>query len=237
MSRIVGGVVAVLVLVAATGAVERSVALPAPEELVPNTVALVSEVPVRRGTITKAEFRHALVLVTAFKDRGSVPKSGERGYERLEREAVDNLLEAIWIQGLAAEMGIAVTRRQVSLELARVKEESFKSLAEFREFLREAHYTKRDLNERVELQVLSQRLQERLQRKIEREARNPFEEKQALNEFVAEFNERWRSRTVCAPQYATDRCSNGPPPPDRARRRPAGQAKVDSGASLRLPAF
>jgi len=141
-----------------------------------------------------------------------VPKPGEGGYERLERKAIDNLLEVIWIQGLAAEMGIAVTRRQVSSELAQIKKESFKSEAEYHNFLREARYTKRDVDQRVELQLLSTRLQERLQGRIEREARNPFEEQQAFEQFVTEFNERWRARTVCAPQYATDRCSNGPPP-------------------------
>lgn len=34
--------------------------------------------------------------------------------------------------------------------------------------------------------------------------------------FVEEFNETWRARTVCAPQYATERCSNGPLSPDRS---------------------
>ena len=31
----------------------------------------------------------------------------------------------------------------------------------------------------------------------------------AFTAFVAAFEKRWRSRTVCAPQYAIKRCSNG----------------------------
>jgi hypothetical protein len=32
-----------------------------------------------------------------------------------------------------------------------------------------------------------------------------------LAKFVAEFEQRWRARTVCAPEYLLARCSNGPP--------------------------
>lgn len=108
-------------------------------------------------------------------------------------------------------MGIAVTRRQVSRELTLIKRESFESEAEYRRFLKEARYTNRDIYERVELQLLSMRMQLRIEKRIQRDARNEFEEQQAFKEFVAEFNEKWRARTVCAPQYATERCSNGPP--------------------------
>jgi hypothetical protein len=133
------------------------------------------------------------------------------------------------------EWDIGVTRRQVSRELALIKKESFKSAAEFRKFLRESHYTHRDVRERVRVQLLSLRLQKRISGRIEREARNEFEEQQAFRKFLAEFNERWRGRTVCAPGYATERCSNGPPPSEDAER-PARQAKMDLAADLRLPA-
>jgi hypothetical protein len=187
-----------------------SVALPAAEELVPNTVARVSDVPDRTGTITKAEFRHGLVLAAVSAGLQRVPKPGGRRYEQLERRTLNLLLEAIWIRGQAAEMGISVTPRQVSRELTLVKKEVFRSEAEYRQFLRESRYTRRDVRERVELQMLATRVGERLQRRIEREARNKREEQEVIQEFVTEFNERWRSRTVCAPEYATERCSNGP---------------------------
>jgi hypothetical protein len=202
----------VMALVCAGGGTASSAALPPPEALPGSMVAVVSNVPVSRGRITKAEFQHALVLSAVQAGRSSVPRPGENGYERLKRNSIGNLLEATWILGEAAEMGIAVTRSEVADELSLIKRQSFKSEAEYLKFLREAHFTKRDVHERVELQMLSTRLQRRLQARIERESRNEFEEKQAFKEFVAEFNEKWRARTVCAPVYATDRCSNGPPP-------------------------
>lgn len=76
-----------------------SAALPSPERLVPNTVASVSEVPHRVGTVTRAEFRHALVLVAAAADLQAVPGPTQRGYERLARTAVDTLLEIAWLKG------------------------------------------------------------------------------------------------------------------------------------------
>jgi hypothetical protein len=212
LSRIASGIAVVMTLVIAGGVAERSIALPAPEELLPDTVALVSDVPGGWGRITKAEFRHELELVAVQAKRIPAPKPGETGYERLERQALHSMLEAAWLRGEAAEMEIFVTHRQVSRLIAQIKAEGFKSAAEYRQFLRESHYTRRDVNERVEVQLLATRIGKRIERQIEREARNEFEEKRAFNEFIAEFNERWRARTVCAPEYATDRCSNGPLP-------------------------
>lgn len=204
---------AALALVALTDGLNATAAapLPAGEELVPNTVARISHVSERTGTITKAELRHGLVLAAVGEGLRRVPKSGGRRYERLERIALDSLLERIWVRGLAAEMDIAVTGRQVKRQLALIKQQSFKSGAEYRQFLRESRFTRRDVFERVEVEMLAERIQVRLQRRIEREARNEYEEQKAFEEFVKEFNERWRSRTVCAPVYATERCSNGPP--------------------------
>lgn len=202
---------AVALLALADWSSASSTTLPAPEALVPNTVALVSEVPPRRGTITKAEFWHGMELAAAQADASPPPKPGERGYERLKTAVLKSLFEGIWIVGQAAEWDIAVTRGQVKSEIAQVKRESFRSAAEFRQFLRESHYTHRDVYERVEIQLLSTGLQERLVRKID--ARNVREEQQGFREFVDEFNERWRGRTVCAPEFAIERCSNGPVPP------------------------
>ena len=189
---------------------EHSFALPAAEDLVPNTVARVAEVPAREGTIAKAEFRHALELVAVAAGRLPVPGPGERGYGRLESNAVGSLLEAIWLRGEAAEMGISVTPGQVARELAQIKRQSFEDGADYRRFLKESHYTRRDVSERVELQLLSVRVQVRFERQVAKEADSAAEKRQVFNRLVREFSQRWRGRTVCAPQYATERCSNGP---------------------------
>lgn len=183
-------------------------ALPAPEELAPNTIARIDEAVSRDDEmITRAELRHAIAMAAAGEGLRQTPRPGEKEYRRLEPWALDGLLESAWLRGQAAEMDIAVPRGQVRRRLAAIKRENFPTGAEFRKFLREAHFTRRDVYERVELELLAFRLQER----IVAGAKSRAEKQKAFREFVDEFNERWRARTVCATEHATERCSNGLP--------------------------
>ena len=128
-----------------------------PVDLPANTVAIVSEVPRRLGTITKVEFHHALAQAAAQAGHKSTPKPGGNGYGKLKEAAIGERLDTIWIKGQAAEMGIGVTPRKVSHALVRLKKQAFKSGAEDHQFLTEAHYTRRDVRERVEVQLSRRR--------------------------------------------------------------------------------
>jgi hypothetical protein len=182
-------------------------------ELPENTVAIVFHVPAETGTITKKELHHALAQVAAEKGRKSVPKPGGDGYGKLEEAAIGDRLDVAWVKGQAAEMGIGVTRRQVSRALVRLRREAFKNMAQYHRFLKEAHYTRRDVLERVELQLLSSAIEERVVRGVSGEAST----QEAFSKFVTAYEKRWRSRTICAPQFAIDRCSNGPPASNGSR--------------------
>jgi parvulin-like peptidyl-prolyl isomerase len=180
-------------------------ALPAPEDLPPRTVAVVSHVPVRSRTITVRELSRAILQVAAQAGLRSAPTPGQPKYKWLEKEAMGELLDGAWIQGQAEEMGIRVTDKQVATELAQIKKENFKSRKQFHAFLEHAHFTLRDVRYRVELQLLSRRIEERV-------AIGPWSQQEVqekFSAFVAAYEKRWRSRTVCAPQYAIKRCSNG----------------------------
>jgi hypothetical protein len=194
-------VAAALVVVSSASASGQAVEPPAPETLPQNLVAVVSHVPEPLGRITQAEFQRALAQAAAGKGRRIAPRPGARDYEPLAREALGLQLERIWIQGHAAEVGVTATEREVSRLLAKIKRESFKNGAEYRRFVREFHYTRADIRERVKVQLLAAELQHRFERKSQREIR----------EFINVFTQRWRARTVCAPDHAIDHCSNGPP--------------------------
>jgi SurA-like protein len=182
---------------------------PLPDELPANTIVVVSHVPVRTGRITKAEFQHALVQAAAQAGRKSAPKPGGNGYGKLKDRATGELLDAVWIRGQAMEMGIGLRSRQVSRELARLKKAAFKDEAQYRRFLREAHFTRRDVHERVEIQILSTKIQERI---VAGFTSNSARQK-AFEKFITEYEETWRARTVCAPEYVVaERCSNAPAP-------------------------
>ena len=105
-------------------------------------------------------------------------------------------------------MGIGVRPGQVARETEEIKRRAFKDGAEYRRFLREAHFTRRDVKERVEIQLLTERIQERVEAGINSEAGL----QKAFAKFVSEYEVRWKARTVCAPDYVVDRCSNSPAP-------------------------
>lgn len=199
---------AFVVLAAATPGGAFASPLPAAEALPPNTVAVVADVNPRRGRLTRAEFQRVLVQAAVAAGLERAPRPGERAWEKLEQRAFGEMLDAVWIRGQATEMGIGLDPRGVSRELAGLIKQAFENRAEYHRFLKEARYTRRDVRERVELQLFSRAIQERILRGVHGDA----EEADAFRKFIDAYEERWRSRTVCAPDYVTDRCSNGPPP-------------------------
>ena len=221
--RAVGFLVCAALLVS-TRAV-GSVVLPSPKEIPRHTVALVSHVGPGVGRITRREFQHALAHGAAMK-RVPVPSSGERGYERLKDTALGELLDLAWIEGQAAEMGIVITSGQVSRVMARLIKQTFKDRAEYRDFLRELRFTRREVRERVRVEILTTRILEEIEPLSRSERR----------EFVGEFSRRWRERTVCAVGFATDRCSNGPSVPQTriAEASGFGVAQTSTGLPLAL---
>jgi hypothetical protein len=172
----------------------------------------VAQVPDHKGekggVITGNEFGHALDQTAAAERLKTTPKPGAKDYEKLKHRAFVELVESSWIRGQAAEMGIGLRPRQVSRELATLKRQAFKNGAQYRRFLKEAHFTRDDVLERVESQMLSQRIEERIVAGFPSEAAAV----KAFRKFAAEYEKRWRARTVCAPGYVTELCSNGPEP-------------------------
>jgi hypothetical protein len=178
--------------------------------------AIVARVPDRGGEgggiTTKKEFRRALAQAAAQKGLRSVPEPGHNGYGELRETVMGELLDDSWIRGQAAEMGIGVRPRAVAREIEKLKRQVFKNGAQYRRFLREAHYARRDVKERVEIQMLSERIQERILAGGGSEAAA----QKAFARFISEYEVRWRARTVCAPEYVVDRCSNAPAPSSAA---------------------
>jgi parvulin-like peptidyl-prolyl isomerase len=125
-------------------------------------VAVVEDAPSGLSPITEADFHHALLQAAAQKHVTPVPKPGDKKYEELKETALGEALDAIWIQGQAAEMGISVSKKEVADELAKLKKQAFKTEQQYKEFLKEAHFTVADVDERVTIQVLSSKIQEQV---------------------------------------------------------------------------
>jgi parvulin-like peptidyl-prolyl isomerase len=125
-------------------------------------VALVEDAPWDKGEVTMAEFEHSLEVTAAQQGTKEVPKPGDAKYDELKDAAINALFETIRIFGLAEEWDIEVSEKEVADELKKIKKESFKTDAEFQKFLKDSRYTPADVDERVEVQIISNKLQERL---------------------------------------------------------------------------
>jgi parvulin-like peptidyl-prolyl isomerase len=123
-------------------------------------VAIVEHVPDEIGNVSEADFNRALLQQAAQAKLKSTPKPGDDKYEELKTAALGELLDTIWIQGEAEELGISVTPKQIATELAQIKKTNFKTPAEYQEFLKTSRFTKADVLARVKLQLLSTQIQE-----------------------------------------------------------------------------
>ncbi|HEV2857877.1 MAG TPA: SurA N-terminal domain-containing protein [Solirubrobacterales bacterium] len=125
-------------------------------------VAKVEDVPAEFATVSQKEFDHAMEQQVAQAKLKKAPAPGSKKSEELKEAALGELLDQIWIRGQAEELGITVTDKQVEEELAQIKKQSFPSKGAFEKFLKESKFTEEDVNDRVELQVLSTAIQEQV---------------------------------------------------------------------------
>ncbi len=125
-------------------------------------IALISSAPAKYEHISEADYKKSLEQQETQAQLKKPPKAGSKKAEELHKAAIGELLNSAWIFGEAEELGIKVTQKEVETELAKVKKESFKTEKAFQEFLKESHFTKEDVNERLELQILSTKIQEKI---------------------------------------------------------------------------
>ncbi len=123
-----------------------------------DAVAVVEDAPEGLGTISTSQFEHSLEQAAA-QAKVPVPKPGDKKYDELMKTAMEERLDAVWLQGQAEEMGISVTPEEVAKELKKLKSKAFKTEKQYQEFLKEAHYTQADVTERVKIQMLSEQIQ------------------------------------------------------------------------------
>jgi foldase protein PrsA len=123
-------------------------------------VAIVQHVPDDVGTISEAEFKRGMLQQAAQAKLPKLPKPTEKKYEELKTATLGELLDKIWIQGEAEELGLSATPKQIDTELAQIKKTNFKTKAAYEEFLKTSRFTEQDVLDRVELQVLSNEIQE-----------------------------------------------------------------------------
>lgn len=128
-------------------------------------VAIVTHVPDQIGSVSEAEFKRALLQQAVKAKLKKAPQPGDDKYEELKKAALGELLNTIWVRGEAEELDVSVTSKQIATELAQIKKTNFKTPAEYKEFLATSRFTKADVLDRVELQLLTTQIQELVAKK------------------------------------------------------------------------
>jgi parvulin-like peptidyl-prolyl isomerase len=123
-------------------------------------VAIVKSVPDDIGTISEADFKRAVVQQVASGGLKKPPEPGSKKEEEIKQAALNEALDAIWIQGEAEELGISATSKQIATELAQIKKQNFKTKGAYQAFLEKSHFSEEDVLARVQLQLLSTQIQE-----------------------------------------------------------------------------
>ena len=112
------------------------------------------------GTVSEADLKRALLQQAAQAKLKKTPKPGEEKYEELKDAALGELLDTIWIQGEAEELGLgdAETDRH---RIGPDQKTELQNRAEIREIPRNLrNLTQEDILDRVKLQLLSTQIQE-----------------------------------------------------------------------------
>ncbi len=122
-------------------------------------VALIQDAPGDVGHVSEAEFERSLKQAATQSSEKKVPKPGDPKYEELMEAALGSLLDSAWLRAEADEQGLSVTKAEVAKEFKKLKKENFKTEADYQKFLEESEFTQKDVDERVELQMLSQEIQ------------------------------------------------------------------------------
>jgi parvulin-like peptidyl-prolyl isomerase len=112
--------------------------------------------------IPKADFDAALQQAVTRQQLPEAPAEDSPEYEALRDEAMNQVLDVAWILGEAEERDVSVTDREVQQEFEQTKSENFKTEQEYQDFLKESGFTQEDIDERVELQLVSTKIQDQI---------------------------------------------------------------------------
>lgn len=137
-------------------------------------LVLVEGVPAPLGTISRAEFQQELEQQASFQGMSRPPKPGSKDYQGLRDSSLQELITSVWLQGEAEEVGIELTEDRLVAKLRKSGQAAS---------LKEAHYTRATMLERIETDLLVQLMQAELEERAPRasgdEIRRYYEEEEA----------------------------------------------------------
>ncbi len=110
--------------------------------------------------ISKQEFDRAFHQAALRQGLQQDPQPGQNTYNAIRDQAMGDLLDIAWIQAEAADRGVEVSDREVQQSLQQTKQQNFKTEAAYQQFLKSSGFTQEDVDLRVRLNLLSQKIQQ-----------------------------------------------------------------------------
>lgn len=117
--------------------------------------------------ISQEDFDRALNQAALRQSLPQPPAPDDPQYQAIADQALGDLLDVAWIQGEAVERGIEVSDRQVQQSLEQTKQQNFETEAEYQQFLKTSGFTQEDVDLRVRLNLLSQKIQQEVSENAE----------------------------------------------------------------------
>jgi parvulin-like peptidyl-prolyl isomerase len=112
--------------------------------------------------ITQADFDTAFQQASSQAGLQTPPAPGDEQYEQVRDQALTTLLDSAWIEGEGERQGVEITDKEVADTFNQLKSENFQTEEEYQQFLQQSGLTQEDIDERVRLQVISQKIQEQI---------------------------------------------------------------------------
>jgi parvulin-like peptidyl-prolyl isomerase len=127
-------------------------------------VAHISSVPGEFVDISEDKLQRTITRLATSSEEATKkpPKQGSKKYDELQKKAMTELIEGVWIRGEAEELGISVTEKQVEDELAAIKKSNFPGKGSYEAFLKKSHFSQEEVNQLVELQIFTKEIQAKI---------------------------------------------------------------------------
>lgn len=149
-------------------------------------------------------------LLAASGDRSApAPAALERECElELEKEklkALYSLIATDWAIGTAAELDVPLSHRELLRELSALERQAPNPTL-FRTVVVGRNGTAKDLQHRVELELLTKRIQKKIERSNDKLRLSTGQREHVFAAFNAQQLKRWTARTDCNPGYVVPIC-------------------------------
>lgn len=157
-------------------------ALVAPAGAASPTVVTVGD-----DRITRAQADHWIAIAARSANRERTPRRGTRAWRRLRDQALEVLIQGLWVEAEAKARGVSVSAARVRASFRRQRRQSFPTDRDFRRFLRTSGFTRADILYRVRLEEVSEALRKHLMSSV------PAPTAEEIRRYYDEHPERFTS--------------------------------------------